>query len=52
MYGQTNIYWFESWFTHLKKLNYYPFIISLDRRDGSCDTVENRFGRICVFLIK
>ena len=30
------------------KFNYYSFIISLDRRDESHDTVENPFGRICI----
>ena len=29
------------------ELHYYPFIISLGRCDGSCNTVENPFGRIC-----
>ena len=26
------------------ELHYYPFIISLGRYDGSCNTVEDRFG--------
>ena len=30
------------------ELHYYPFIISLDRFDGSCSTVEDPFCRICV----
>ena len=25
----------------------YPFIFSVDRCDGSCNTVEDPFGRIC-----
>ena len=29
------------------ELLFYPFIISLDRCDGSCNTSENLFGRIC-----
>ena len=43
MYGQTKLCWFES-----DKFNYYSFIISLDRRDESRDTVENLFGRMCI----
>ena len=27
---------------------YYPFINSIDRCDGSCNTVEDSFGRTCV----
>ena len=42
MHGQTNAYLFE-----LDELHYYPFIISLDRCDGSCNTVEDPLGRIC-----
>ena len=30
------------------ELHYYPFIVSLDRCDASCYTVEHWFGRICV----
>ena len=30
------------------ELHYYPFIISLDRCDGNCNTDENPLGRICV----
>ena len=30
------------------KLHYYPFIISMDRFNESCNTVEDPFGRICV----
>ena len=30
------------------ELHYYPFIVSLDRCDASFNTVEHRFGRICV----
>ena len=30
------------------ELHYYPFMISLGRCDGSCDTAEYPFGRICV----
>ena len=30
------------------ELHHYPFIISLDRHNGSCNTVEDPFGRICV----
>ena len=30
------------------ELHYYPFTICLDRYDGSCNTVEDPFGRICV----
>lgn len=33
---------------NLDELNYYPFIISLDWRDGTCDTAEDLFGRIHV----
>ena len=29
-------------------LHYYPLITSLDRYGGSCNTVEDPFGRICV----
>ena len=27
---------------------YYPFMVSLDRCDESCNTVEDLFGKICV----
>ena len=30
------------------KLLYYPFIVNLDRCDGSCNTVEDLLGTICV----
>ena len=30
------------------KLYHYPFIFSLDRCHGSCNTAENPFGRICI----
>ena len=30
------------------ELHYYPLIISLNRCDGSCNTVEDPFGRIWV----
>ena len=28
------------------EFHYYPFIISINRCDGSCNTVEDSFGRI------
>ena len=30
------------------EIHYYPFIISNNKCDGGCATVENPFGRICV----
>ena len=30
------------------ELHYYPFVVSLDRSDGSCINVEDSFGRICI----
>ena len=30
---------------NLDELLYYPFIISMDRCDGSCNTVEDSYGR-------
>ena len=30
------------------KLHHYSFIFCLDRWDGSCNTAENSFDRICV----
>ena len=39
MHGQANPFWFE--------LHYYPFIISLDRCDVSCNAFEHPLG-ICV----
>ena len=30
------------------ELSYYPFINSLARCGGRCNTVEDRFARICV----
>ena len=27
---------------------YYPFIISMNRCNGSCNTVEDPFSRICI----
>ena len=32
----------------LDELHNYPFIISMERCDGSCNTTEDPFGRICV----
>ena len=32
----------------LDELHYYPFIISMSRCDGSCNTTENPFGGVCV----
>ena len=33
---------------NLDELHYCPFMSILDRCDGSCNTVEDPFGRICV----
>ena len=33
---------------NLNELHYYPFIISMSRCNGSCNTVHDPFGRICV----
>ena len=33
---------------NLGEIHSYPFLISMDRCDGSCNTVKNPFGRICV----
>lgn len=30
------------------QLHLYPFVVSLDRRDGSCNTADDPFGRVCV----
>ena len=30
------------------ELHFYSFIVSLDRCDGSCNTADDPFGRICV----
>ena len=30
------------------KHHYYPFIVSMSRCDGSCNTLEDPFGRICI----
>ena len=30
------------------KLHDYPFIHSLDRCDGNCNSAEDPFGRVCV----
>ena len=30
------------------QLHLYPFAVSLDRRDGSCNTADDPFGRVCV----
>ena len=32
---------------NLDELHYYPFIISMNRCDGSCSTVKDPSGRIC-----
>ena len=32
---------------HNQGLRYYPFIINLDRCNGSCNTLDNPSGRIC-----
>ena len=33
---------------NLDELYYYSFIISLDRCDGNCNTIEDTSGRMCV----
>ena len=33
---------------YLDELLYYPFIINMSRSDGSCNTAEDSFERICV----
>ena len=33
---------------YLEELHYYPFILSMSRCDGSCNNIEDPFGRICV----
>ena len=33
---------------NLEELYYYLFIISMNRCDGTCNTIEDPFGRICV----
>ena len=30
------------------RLHYYPFMVSLDRCDGSCNAIDDPSGRICV----
>ena len=30
------------------ELHYYPFMVGLDRCDGSCNTLENLFDKVCV----
>ena len=32
---------------NLDELYYYSFIISMNRCDGSCNTIEDSFERIC-----
>ena len=32
---------------NLEDVQYYPFIISINRCDGKCNTVEDLFDRIC-----
>ena len=32
----------------IDELHYYPFVISMNRCDDSCNTVEDPSGRICV----
>ena len=34
---------------NLDELHYYPFITSMNRCDGSCNTMENFLGRIYIF---
>ena len=33
---------------NLNEIHYYPFMVSLDRFGGRCDTVEDPFGRIYI----
>ena len=33
---------------NLDEFHYYSFVISMNRYDGSCSTVEDPFGGICV----
>ena len=33
---------------NFEEVHYCPFIISMNRFGGSCDTIEDLFGRICV----
>ena len=35
---------------NLDELQYYLYIISLERFDGGCNTVESPFGRIYVLI--
>ena len=35
---------------NLDELQYYVYIISLERCDGGCNTVESPFGRIYVLI--
>ena len=43
MLNETN-----SYDLNLDILYYYPFIISMNRCDGNCNTIEDLFGRICI----
>ena len=33
---------------NLKELHYYPFVVSVNKFGGSCNSVDDPFGRICV----
>ena len=43
MHGQTNTHRFEYGECH-----YYPFVLSINRCDTSCSTIDGTFGRIYV----
>lgn len=45
MHKQTNGYWLES---ELLSVNYYLFMFSLCRCDGSCNSVEDPSGRMSI----
>ena len=30
------------------EIYFHPFVVSLDRWEGSCNTVEDSFGEVCV----
>ena len=34
-----------------QEFHYYPFLVKLDRRAGSCNTLNDLFNKVCVFNI-
>ena len=39
--------WVKTIYLDADKLQYYSLVVSVNKYDGSCNTIEDPFGRIC-----